>query len=78
MGSLELHELRRFDGACILSVSGELDETTVAASGSTGRPDTLSSRTARRIARATTRRLPRMANTLEGGWNDRIYRLRST
>jgi anti-anti-sigma factor len=29
MGSLELHELRRFDEACILSVSGELDESTV-------------------------------------------------
>jgi anti-anti-sigma factor len=31
VGSLELHELRRFDGACILSVGGEIDETTVAA-----------------------------------------------
>lgn len=31
MGSLELHELRRFDGACILSVGGEIDETTAEA-----------------------------------------------
>ena len=31
MGSLELHELRRFDGACILSVAGEIDESTVEA-----------------------------------------------
>jgi anti-anti-sigma regulatory factor len=29
MGSLELHELHRLDGACILSVEGTLDESTV-------------------------------------------------
>jgi anti-anti-sigma factor len=31
VGSLELHELRRFDGDCILSVAGEIDATTVEA-----------------------------------------------
>jgi anti-anti-sigma regulatory factor len=29
MGSLELHELRRLDGACILSAEGTIDESTV-------------------------------------------------
>jgi anti-sigma B factor antagonist len=31
MGSLELHGLRRLDGARVLSVEGEIDETTVGA-----------------------------------------------
>lgn len=29
MGSLHLEQLHRFDGACILSVGGEIDESTV-------------------------------------------------
>jgi anti-anti-sigma factor len=29
MGSLELHELHRLEGACVLSVEGRIDESTV-------------------------------------------------
>jgi hypothetical protein len=29
MGSLELHELHRLDGACILSAEGTIDKSTV-------------------------------------------------